>query len=166
MADPLRSNRRTAGSRDFDLHGHTGECYKIRLLIRIAHSSLPVADLDRSIDFYVSAYEAELLFREPLAEEIAAMTGIPMKRCQLAQLRFAGAGELLELIEFSPDEPPGLAHVCFQVDSVNDELRRLEPTGARCVGGPVRFPEGSAAYVREPGGSLLEVSEIDATAVA
>ncbi len=138
------------------------------------HSSLSIVDLDRGLEFYVEAFDAEVLFSETLSAEIAATTAIKGMRCRLAQVRFPASDHVLELIEFRPEpgdeeKPPtavGHGHVAFQIDDLDVALGRVEALGAVRVGEVVSFPEGRAIYMREPAGSVFELTEIDPDAVA
>src|SRR5262249_6354813 len=104
----------------------------------LAHTSLPVEDLDRAISFYTQAFGLEPIFIEELGLEIEQMTGVEGMRCRLAQLRVPGAEQTLELIEFTPPpngESPGptgvgRGHFAFAVDNLPAALARLTDIGA------------------------------------
>jgi predicted enzyme related to lactoylglutathione lyase len=137
------------------------------------HSSLPVDDLGRAVAFYQEAFGYTLMFDEELGPEIERMTGIEGMRCRLAQLRMPEDGHILELIEFRPPEgaegsPPsavGHGHVAFKVDDLDAEVARLRVHGAEPLGDAAGFAEGRAVYLREPAGSVVEITEIDPDSV-
>lgn len=137
---------------------------------RLAHASLAVADVDRAIAFYGAAFGAEpLLVDHGMTDLIGRTVGVAGVGADLAQLRLPGTDQLIELIAFRgvpagrEDDAPtrvGHGHVCFEVDDLDAALAHVERLGAARVGEVVRFPEGRAAYVREPAGSVFELEEV------
>jgi catechol 2,3-dioxygenase-like lactoylglutathione lyase family enzyme len=135
--------------------------------VTIDHLSLAVEDLDRALAFYGAAFGCELLFRDTQDAAIAALTGVPGLRCELAQVRSPGDGGVVELVAF--DVPPGAdesapvrvghGHVAFRVDALERSLAAVEALGARALGEVVTFATGRAVYVREPAGSVIELYE-------
>jgi catechol 2,3-dioxygenase-like lactoylglutathione lyase family enzyme len=136
---------------------------------RLHHTSLGVRDLDASLGFYARAFGCTpTLVARDMTDLIRAMTGLAGLRCDLAQLRVPGSDHVLELVAFH-DVPPGRAddapvraghgHVSFAVDDLDAALARLEGLGARRVGAVTAFPDGRAVYLREPGGSVVELDE-------
>jgi hypothetical protein len=101
------------------------------------------------------------------------MTGVEGMRCRLAQLRVPRSRQTLELIEFLP--PPGEesrsptqvghGHVAFAVDDLPEALADLKRLGAEPLGLTATFAEGRAVYLREPAGSIIELTEIDPESV-
>ena len=135
------------------------------------HTSLAVRDLDAAVAFYRDAFGYEVSFAEwGLSEQIASMAGIEGLRCDLAQLRSAQGGHVLELIAFRrpgsalpplPGAPlrPGAAHVAFAVEDLDAALAAVEALGAARIGAITHFSEGRSVYCREPSGSFFEMEE-------
>jgi len=99
---------------------------------------------------------------------IERVTGLPGLRCDLALMRVPDSTCRFELIAFAgvppgrSDDAPvrvGHGHVCFVVHDLDVALARVERLGATRLGVVTRFPEGRSVYVREPGGSVLELDE-------
>lgn len=140
------------------------------LTSRLLHASLAVRDLDRSLAFYTSLFGGTVMLHERgMGDLIQQTTGLPGIVCDLAQLRLPGAGVLLELIAFRDipagreDDAPvrsGHGHVCLGVADIDASLARAQGHGATPVGQVVTYPEGRSVYLREPGGSVLELEEI------
>lgn len=112
--------------------------------------------------FYREAFGYELLFRDEQSEAIARLTGVAGLTCTLAQMRNPADGAVLELICFpgtarEPDPPR--THIALRVDDLDTALAAVERHGARRLGDCVAFPTGSAVYVREPAGSVIELYE-------
>jgi catechol 2,3-dioxygenase-like lactoylglutathione lyase family enzyme len=139
---------------------------------QILHASLAVSDLDRSLAFYTALFGAQVeLDARGMADEIQRTTGLPGVVCDLAQVRLPGASVLLELIAFRgipagrEDEAPvraGHGHVCVGVADLDASLAQATRHGATPVGQVVAYPEGRSVYLREPGGSVLELEELSA----
>lgn len=138
---------------------------------QLVHSSLAVHDLDRAIEFYATAFEAEVVFSDHAMTDLIERTaGLPGLTCDLAQLRFPGTDHALELIAFHVPDPTraddapvrvGHGHVCFCVGDLDAAVARVEALGAARVGEVVVFPEGvRAIYMREPAGSVFELEEV------
>jgi catechol 2,3-dioxygenase-like lactoylglutathione lyase family enzyme len=136
----------------------------------IAHVSLAVLDLDRSIDFYSSVFGGRVVLHATrMTDLIQRTTGLPEVHCDLAQLELVEGSTLLELIEFQDvpagraDEAPvraGHGHVCLATGDFDATLERCVRQGAGAIGEVVAYPEGRSVYLREPGGSVLELEEL------
>lgn len=137
------------------------------------HSSLVVKNLDLAISFYSAAFEFQVEFEERgIRKEISVITGISGLACDLAQLRRADTGHILELIAFhypakmsveNAKTPvfPGMAHIAFTVEDFDSVIDKVEQLGAKRVGDVAYFPEGRSAYFREPAGSFFEIEQLD-----
>jgi predicted enzyme related to lactoylglutathione lyase len=131
------------------------------------HFSLSVSDIDRSLEFFRQVLGYELQFvADDLTDEIARITGRPGLVCRLVQL--AGPRPpAIELIEFHDDGevpssssgPIPMAHIAYEVSNIDIALEACRRAGAELLGEVVEFPEGRCAYVREPGGAVVEFEE-------
>jgi catechol 2,3-dioxygenase-like lactoylglutathione lyase family enzyme len=138
------------------------------------HTSLSVSNLDRAISFYRRAFGYEILFEERgMSDQIASMTGTSGLACDLVQLCSPVSGHVLELIAFRgttaaaqvpPSEAkplrPGMAHVAFYVDDLEEMLAKVEDLGAVKIGEITRFSDGRSVYCREPSGTFFEMEEL------
>jgi methylmalonyl-CoA epimerase len=97
----------------------------------IHHLGLAVADLDEAVDTWRRLFGAELEYRETVADQ-----GIE------AALMRVGAGRIELLASLDADTPvgrflerrgPGMHHVAFEVDDVEDELDRLAAAGTELI---------------------------------
>jgi catechol 2,3-dioxygenase-like lactoylglutathione lyase family enzyme len=135
------------------------------------HASLAVQDVDRSLSFYARAFGARVTFDvRGMTDLIRATTGLEQLTCDLVQLRFDEHDTLLELISFRDvpagreDDAPvrvGHGHVCLGVADLDEALVLSHDCGARSLGEVVTYPEGRSVYLREPGGSIVELEEVD-----
>lgn len=134
----------------------------------LLHASLAVSDLDAAQAFFEAALGFETVLRaDDLTDEVARLTGRDGLTVKLAQLSRGGDGCPLELIEFHDGEtvPASgaaavpLAHVCFGVADLDAAMARATRAGAMAMGAIVDFPEGRCAYLRVPGGAVIEFEE-------
>ncbi len=58
-----------------------------------------------------------------------------------------------------PDDPPCEDHVGFEVDDVDSACARLVASGLVVEIAPRDWPWGRSAYLRDPGGKLIEIGE-------
>ncbi len=126
---------------------------------RIAHIGLAVKSLDQILPFY---------------RDILGMIQVPLDDADGAQITGLVAGEsLVELLQaHTPDSPigkfvakrgPGIHHICFAVDNIDDTLLRCKAHGVRLIDEvPRRGAEGKRIAFLHPastGGVLIELSE-------
>ncbi|MEO7361010.1 MAG: methylmalonyl-CoA epimerase [Gemmatimonadaceae bacterium] len=126
---------------------------------RIAHIGLAV----RAID--------ELL---PFLRDVLLMPEVPLDDADGASIAGVSSGEsLVELLKGNSDDTPigkfvakrgpGIHHVCFAVDDLDDMLNRCREAGVRLIDeNPRRGAEGKRIAFLHPsstGGILIELSE-------
>ncbi|MFF3372228.1 VOC family protein [Streptomyces sp. NPDC002680] len=139
--------------------------------LRLAHTGITVADLDRSLAFWNGALGFDVLFRAEADGVFAARaTGVPGADLRVAMLD--GHGHSIELIEYvGPVErhvlrprpcDVGSWHVAFMVDDLDQVLSVLESHGFHAVG-PAAVIEsgpragGKAVYTHDPDGTTVEL---------
>ncbi len=126
---------------------------------RIAHIGLAVASLDQILPFY---------------RDILGMVQVPLDDADGAQIAGLAAGDsLVELLQArTPDSPigkfvakrgPGIHHICFAVEDIDDTLLRCKAHGVRLIDEVPRLgAEGKRIAFLHPastGGVLIELSE-------
>jgi methylmalonyl-CoA/ethylmalonyl-CoA epimerase len=126
---------------------------------RIAHIGIAVSAMDQSISFY---------------RDVLGMPEVPLDDSDGARIAGLAAGEsLVELLEAeTPDSPigkfvakrgPGIHHVCFAVDDLDDTLDRCRQFGIRLIDEKPRMgAEGRRIAFLHPSGTsgvLVELSE-------
>jgi catechol 2,3-dioxygenase-like lactoylglutathione lyase family enzyme len=141
----------------------------------VDHAGFVVSDLDRAIGFWCRALGLEVLWRlEDDGPELRRQVGFPDARIRIAHLGVPGCEQKIELLEYVappvhgsavPRNHVGAAHVCFVVDDVQAEYRRLRAAGVDSfVSEPVRFLDGPdagalAVYLRDPDGNTIELAQ-------
>ena len=126
---------------------------------RIAHIGIAVRALDDILPFY---------------RDVLGMPEVPLADADGARIAGLAAGEsLIELLEAqAPDTPigkfvanrgPGIHHICFAVDDLDDALARCRSAGVRLIDDTPRLgAEGKRIAFLHPSataGVLVELSE-------
>jgi methylmalonyl-CoA/ethylmalonyl-CoA epimerase len=126
---------------------------------RIAHVGIAVRALDEILPFY---------------RDILGLPEVPLDDADGARIAGLAAGDsLVELLEGqSPDTPigkfvarrgPGIHHLCFAVDDLDDALVRCRSAGVRLIDETPRLgAEGKRIAFLHPsatGGVLVELTE-------
>ncbi len=135
------------------------------------HFGVTVRDIDRSVAFYRALLGVEPFYSATEGRPyLGDVVGYPGCRLRLAFFALPGTTAFLELLEYEyprgdPIEPetfrPGVAHLCFVVDDLDAEHRRIT-----MLGGAFRHPRpvdradgGRAVYFRDPDGITIELQE-------
>ena len=126
---------------------------------RVAHIGIAVRALDELLPFY---------------RDVLGMPEVPLDDADGARIAGLRAGDsLIELLEPSaPDSPittyigkrgPGIHHICFAVDDLDDALVRCRAAGIRLIDETPRVgAEGKRIAFLHPGstgGVLVELTE-------
>jgi methylmalonyl-CoA/ethylmalonyl-CoA epimerase len=127
---------------------------------RIAHVGIAVRALDEILPFY---------------RDILGLPEVPLDDADGARIAGLAAGDsLVELLEGqSPESPigkfvgrrgPGIHHICFAVDDLDDTLARCRAAGLRLIDETPRLgAEGKRIAFLHPGataGVLVELTEL------
>ena len=126
---------------------------------RIAHIGIAVRSMNELLPFY---------------RDILGLPEVPLDDADGATIAGVAAGEsLVELLEANADDSPigkfvakrgpGIHHVCFAVDDLDDTLARCRAAGLRLIDETPRIgAEGKRIAFLHPtatGGVLVELSE-------
>lgn len=98
---------------------------------RIDHIGVAVADLDAAIELHAELYGMALVHRETIAAQgvEAALLDVGESHMEL----LAPLGEETPVGRFLARQGPGLHHVAYAVDDVDDALRTLRDRGLRAI---------------------------------
>jgi catechol 2,3-dioxygenase-like lactoylglutathione lyase family enzyme len=140
-------------------------------VLRLEHVGLVVDDLAEATAFFAELgleLTGQMSVGGPEVDRIVGLEGV---QNDVAIMQTPDGHGKLELIEFhSPPTPdgdphapantPGLRHVLFAVDDIDDTVARLEGLGAELVGEVVAYG-GSyrLCYIRGPAGIIVELAE-------
>lgn len=115
--------------------------------IRLHHLLLEVADLGRSLDFYVGLLGFSIRKREPFRGE--------------RELVVTEQG--LGLTAAADGRPSSVEHLCFAARGVDALADRARAAGCRIARGPGPGPYGHTVYVEDPDGNEIELVELAAS---
>jgi catechol 2,3-dioxygenase-like lactoylglutathione lyase family enzyme len=140
-------------------------------LQRMDHVGIVVDDLAAATEFFV---ELGLVRRGEWSAEgrevdrIIALEGV---RADVAMMQTPDGTGQLELSKFhspsnqgndghAPANTPGIRHITFEVEDVEDVVARLQARGAELVGELLRYGDTyRVCYIRGPAGIIIELAE-------
>lgn len=134
--------------------------------ITIQHVSVVVDRLEASAEFYRAAFGFMPSFGPvDVGQALGRMVSVAGIDARLIQLSRGNGGLAIELIEASGTAASGAgpvpqAHIAFTVPNLDDALDAAREHGATLLGEIVDFEEGRSAYLKEPGGSVIELEEM------
>jgi catechol 2,3-dioxygenase-like lactoylglutathione lyase family enzyme len=138
---------------------------------RMDHVGIVVEDLAAATEFFV---ELGLVLQGEMAVEgrwVDRIVGLEGVRADIAMMQTPDGHGRLELVEFhspspqggnrhAPANTPGLRHVAFAVEDIDDVVARLRAHGAELVGELERYEDSyRLCYVRGPEGIIVELAE-------
>ena len=136
------------------------------------HVALSTPNLERCLEFYCNVLGAEPA--SPVQNwQIGNMQSDASLQVRDSSARFAHiklGKAYIEIFEFQTPEPVqparrsvdfGIAHLCFQVDDLQKEYRRMKSLGMEFHSDPVVFDDGSMyVYGRDIDNNIIELLEI------
>lgn len=144
-------------------------------IIGADHTSFTVANLERSLEFYVELLGFEVINLRPgiTSQYFRDIIGFPDGVINSAYLTIPGTGHRLELFEYVQPRGvpadvrtnnPGSAHVAYLVDDVRALYAELKEKGVRFRTPPVEINAGPnkggvAVYMLDPDGITIELFE-------
>jgi len=135
------------------------------------HVGIVVDDLAAATAFFVELgleLEGEATVEGRVVDRINGLEGV---RAAIAMMRTPDGHRRLELIKYhtppgpsrdprAPANAPGIRHLCFAVEGIDDLLERLRAHGAELVGELEQYENSyRLCYVRGPEGIILELAE-------
>lgn len=138
---------------------------------RMDHVGIVVDDLAAAIEFFGELgleLQGEASVEGDLVDRMVGLEGV---RTHFAFVQTPDGHGRLELIKFdspshqednghAPANAPGIRHITFAVDDIDDVLARLQTHGAELVGEVIRYEDSyRLCYVRGPNGIIVELAE-------
>jgi catechol 2,3-dioxygenase-like lactoylglutathione lyase family enzyme len=146
--------------------------------MHVNHVNIVVANMERSLDFYVGLLGMRVTFETHLSgdwiEEVVGLAGVSA-RCVFCQPD--GGGARFELLEYeapsgfvldlnSLANTHGLRHVALEVDDLDAWYTKLTTAGVEAISPPVTVPfrivdgiQKRLCYLRDPDGAIIELCE-------
>ncbi|HWN72599.1 MAG TPA: VOC family protein [Solirubrobacterales bacterium] len=137
---------------------------------RMDHVGIVVDDLAAATEFFVELGLELQGGGSVEGQAVDRIVGLDGVRSELAFLRTPDGHSQIELVKFhspptqggdphAPANTPGLSHITFAVDDVEDVLARLRTHGAELVGELEHFGGYQLCYVRGPEGIIVELAQ-------
>jgi catechol 2,3-dioxygenase-like lactoylglutathione lyase family enzyme len=138
---------------------------------RMEHVGVVVDDLADAVAFFVELgleLQGEVPVEGDWVDRIVGLEGV---RAQIAMLRTPDGDGRLELTKFhapstdggyqpAPANAPGIRHVAFAVEDIDDVVARLRTRGAELVGEVGRYEDSyRLCYLRGPAGIIIELAQ-------
>ncbi len=138
---------------------------------RMDHVGIVVHDLAAAIEFFVELgleLKGEMPVEGHWVDRIVGLEGI---RADIAFVQTPDGNGRLELVKFhspsyegdnrhAPANAPGIRHITFAVEDIDDVVARLQAHGAELVGELERYEDSyRLCYVRGPEGIIIELAE-------
>lgn len=136
------------------------------------HVGVVVRDLAAAIRFFVALgleQEGEVATVE--GRWVDRIVGLDGVRSEIVMVRTPDGNSRLELTRFhtppgpapEPDLPsntPGIRHLTFRVDEIDDALARVQPLGGELIGEVVQYENlFRLCYLRGPEGIIVELTQ-------
>ena len=138
---------------------------------RMDHVGIVVDDLADAVAFFVEL-GLELQGESPVqggwVDRVVGLDGV---RAEIAMLQTPDGHGRVELAKFhapsgqggdsrAPANTPGIRHITFAVDDIDDALARLQARGAELVGEVERYEDiYRLCYIRGPEGIIVELAQ-------
>jgi catechol 2,3-dioxygenase-like lactoylglutathione lyase family enzyme len=138
---------------------------------RMDHVGIVVDDLADAVAFFVELgleLEGEAKIEGRSVDRVVGLAGV---RSDIAMMRTPDGHGRLELTKFhapsgrggdprAPANAPGIRHITFAVEGLDDVLERLLAHGAELVGELEQYENTyRLCYVRGPAGIIIELAE-------
>ena len=138
---------------------------------RMDHVGIVLTDMAAATAFFVELGLTPVGSGEVEGAWVDRIIGVDGVRSGIAMLETPDGRSRLELSSFhtppapdgdpqAPANVPGLRHVCFAVDDVEDTVMRLKAHGGELVGTIERYGDVyKLCYLRGPEGIIVELAE-------
>ncbi|MBB4908255.1 VOC family protein [Actinophytocola algeriensis] len=142
-----------------------------RVAVKLEHVAIVVDDLAAAVAFFAELgldLEGEATLESDTVDRLSGLDGV---RSDIAMMRTPDSHGRLELIKYqtppgrggnpaAPPNTPGIRHIVFAVEGIEDVLDRLRSRGGELVGELVRYENSyRLCYVRGPEGIIIELAE-------
>ena len=143
---------------------------------RANHVGIVVANLDKSIAFYEALTGLKVTNVDQIGgDRMAQVLGLKKTLIRYANLHLENIN--MDLLEYEQPEPVkahyennqiSAMHLCFEVDNIQDAVKRLKDAGIKLSGEPIIFEAAdglksgfgtAVAYFDDPDGTHLEIIE-------
>jgi methylmalonyl-CoA epimerase len=128
---------------------------------RVSHVAIAVPDVENAAKFYTDSLGLAVTGKEDVVGSKVRVAFIPVGDTRIELVQPAAPDSPIS--KFLETRGPGLQHICFEVDDVAAELKRLDAAGVRLIDKvPHAGAHGTMVGFIHPaatGGVLVELSQ-------
>jgi catechol 2,3-dioxygenase-like lactoylglutathione lyase family enzyme len=143
------------------------------MILGIHHTAIATRDIESLATWYADMFGLARLCDDGWsgAPELDKIVGLPNSAARFMLL--SGGNHCIELFQFSSPDPgehtparpvskPGFTHICFAVDDIEAEYRRLSEAGMEFHCPPTVAADRPllATYGRDPDGNVVELLQV------
>jgi methylmalonyl-CoA/ethylmalonyl-CoA epimerase len=132
------------------------------MIKKISHIAIVVPDLAEAMAFWVETLGLPVTFVEHVADQDVDVAFLPSGESEIELLE--PAGEDSGVARFLQKRGPGMHHICFEVDDIEETLARIKAAGVPLINEEPTIGTGGKkiAFVhpKGTGGVLVELYEL------
>ncbi len=132
------------------------------MLGRINHVAIAVTDLNRATATYRDTLGARVSAPQALPEHGVTTVFVELPNTKIELLE--PLGEQSPITRFlEKNQDGGIHHICYEVENINDAVKKLEAEGARVLGQPKTGAHGKPVIFLHPKdfcGTLIELEQV------
>ncbi len=128
---------------------------------KINHIAVAVPDLDNSLTFWRDILGLELSHIEDVPSQKSAVAFFPVGESEVELVH--PTSDDTGVAKFLADKGPGMHHLCFEVDNIEEMMAELKAKGVRLLSeAPQVLPGRKMAFVhpKSTGGVLVELYQL------
>lgn len=110
------------------------------ILKRLDHLAIAVTNLEKSINFYRDTLGMELVERRETKGKLTSMISAVMDAGSFSIVLIQGMEPDSQVSQYIQEYGPGVQHVAFEVDSIEDAVEELEHKGLQFATGLLEGP--------------------------
>jgi methylmalonyl-CoA/ethylmalonyl-CoA epimerase len=130
--------------------------------MKISHIAIVVSDLEEAMDFWVDTLGLPLEHVEHVPDQDVDVAFLPSGESEIELLEPIGSES--GVARFMQKRGPGIHHICFEVDDIEEMLDRLKTAGVPLINEEPTYGTGGKkiAFIhpKGTGGVLVELYEL------
>lgn len=130
-------------------------------ITKINHIAIAVSDIDGSLGFWRDGLGLDVDHVEDVPSQKAVVAFIPVGDSEVELVK--PTAEDTGVAKFLAERGPGMHHLCFEVDNIDEMLASLKAKGVKLINEtPLTLPGRKLAFVhpKSTGGVLVELYEV------
>jgi methylmalonyl-CoA/ethylmalonyl-CoA epimerase len=130
-------------------------------ITKINHVAIAVPEIDGALSFWRDALGLEVHKIEEVPSQKSVVAFLPTGESEVELVR--PTEEDTGVAKFLRDKGPGMHHVCFEVDDIEEMLADLKAKGVRLINEtPTVLPGRKMAFIhpKSSGGVLVELYQV------